>query len=119
MRVIASRAIASAIGFFPWYTLFSPLGSGKSSLSHAVNASMACVSASIPESAVTFGGHDTLRSGSTTAASARRNGLRQLTLICLAVSVNTAAADTSEPVPAVVGTQMIGVIGPGTRQSPV
>ena len=41
-----------------------------------------------------------------------------LTFIFFAVSVNTAAAETSEPVPAVVGTQMRGKTGPGTRLSP-
>ena len=73
----------------------------------------------MPLSAVTFGGHDTVSSESTTATSGRKNGLRHETLICFSVSVKTAAAETSDPVPAVVGTQMSGVTGPGTRQSPV
>ena len=41
-----------------------------------------------------------------------------LTLIWFSVSVNTAAAETSEPVPAVVGTQISGRTGPGTLSSP-
>ena len=40
------------------------------------------------------------------------------TLIWLSVSVSTAAADTSEPVPAVVGTQISGATGPGILSSP-
>ena len=40
------------------------------------------------------------------------------TLIFAAVSVSTAAAVTSEPVPAVVGTQINGITGPGKRLSP-
>ena len=43
-------------GSSPGRPIFSPRGSGNSSLSTAVNASMACVSASMPLSAVTFGG---------------------------------------------------------------
>ena len=39
----------------------------ESALSTAVYASMACVRASMPLSAVTFGGHDTVSSGSTSA----------------------------------------------------
>ena len=73
----------------------------------------------MPLSAVTFGGQLTVNSGSTIAKFGRRNGLRHDTLMRLAVSVNTAAADTSDPVPAVVGMQMSGFTGPGTRQSPV
>ena len=99
-----SAAIASAIGFFPWYTDASPAGSGKASLSTAVNASTAWVRASMPLSAVTFGGQPTVSSGSTTANAGRRNGLRHDTFMCRSVSVKTAAADTSDPVPAVVGT---------------
>src|SRR5579883_1945535 len=116
---MASVAIILAIGFRPWYTLFSPLGSGNRSLSTAQKPSMACVSASLPESAVAFGGQLTVNIGSTIANAGRRNGLRQDTLIWLAVSVKTAAAETSEPVPAVVGMQISGFTGPGMRQSPV
>src|SRR5438552_2468653 len=36
----------------------------------------------------------------------------------LSLSVSTEAAETSDPVPAVVGTQMSGKIGPGTLSSP-
>ena len=43
----------------------------KSALSIAVNASMAWVSASMPLSAVTFGGQDSVSSGSTIAAAGR------------------------------------------------
>src|SRR5947208_14193570 len=113
-----SIAITSDSAFLPWYTLFSPLGSGNASLSTAQYASMACVSASMPESAVTFGGQLTVNSGSTIANAGRRNGLRHDTLMWFAVSVNTAAADTSEPVHAVVGMQISGLTGPDTRQTP-
>ena len=69
---------------------------------------MACVSASMPLSAVTFGGHDTVKFGSTSATAGRRRLLTILALRWLSVSVKTAAADTSEPVPAVVGTPQQG-----------
>src|SRR5207248_89231 len=105
-------------GWRPWYTERSPGGSGKSSLSTAVYASIACVSASMPLSAVTFGGHDTVNSGSTSATAGRRWLLSTPTFIWLSVSVRTAAADTSEPVPAVVGRQNSGATGPGTLPSP-
>ena len=85
----------------------------------AQKPSMACVRASIPESAVTFGGQLTVKSGSTIANAGRMNGLKHDVLTWFAVSPNTAAADTSDPVPAVVGMQMTGFTGPGTRQSPV
>src|SRR5439155_22341858 len=93
-------------GCRPWYTERSPGGSGNSALSTAVYASMACVRASMPLSAVTFGGHDTVNSGSTMATRGRRYQLSKPVFTWLSVSVKAAACDTSEPVPAVVGTQM-------------
>jgi len=68
----------------------------------------------MPLSAVTFGGQVNVSSGSTTASAGRRKLLSVLTFILFAVSVNTAACETSLPVPAVVGTQTSGSTGPGT-----
>ena len=44
--------------------------------------------------------------------------LNMLTFISAAVSVKTAACDTSLPVPAVVGMQISGATGPGMRSKP-
>ena len=79
---------------------------------------MACVSASMPASARTVCGQPSVRSGSTTARAGRMWWLSVLTLIWFALSVSTAAWDTSLPVPAVVGTQTSGSTGPGTRSKP-
>ena len=67
----------------------------------------------MPLSAVTCRGQPSVRAGSTTASAGRRNWLSVLTLMWLAVSVSTAACETSLPVPAVVGTQTSGSTGPG------
>ena len=67
----------------------------------------------MPLSAVTFAGQLRVSSGSTTATRGRRWLLSTPTFIWFSVSVSTAAADTSEPVPAVVGKQISGMIGTG------
>src|SRR5436309_1619841 len=72
---------------------------------------MAWVRASMPLSAVTFGGQEADRSGSTAATRGRRWLLRTPTFMWLSASVRTAAPDTSEPVPAVVGTHRRGRTG--------
>src|SRR5262249_1190620 len=99
-------------------TVRSPAGNGKSALSIAVYASMACVKASMPLSAVTFGGPVTVMNGSTTAALGRSQLERMPTLIWFSVSVTTDAAGTPDPVPGVVGTQIKGEPGPGILSSP-
>ena len=72
----------------------------------------------MPLSAVTFAGQPSVRLGSTTASAGRKKCDRHETFIPASVSVYTAAGETSEPVPAVVGTHATGISGPGTRFSP-
>src|SRR5262249_41161209 len=95
-----------------------PAGRGNVALSTAVYASIACVSASMPLSAVTFGGHDTVSIGSTSATRGGKKLLVMANLSLFSVLVQTDGAETSEPVPAVVGTQISDMIGPGILSSP-
>ena len=67
----------------------------------------------MPLSAVTFGGHDARQQRIDDGDSRPQVVAQEPTLIWLSVSVNAAAPETSEPVPAVVGTQTTGRIGPG------
>src|SRR5947199_10577922 len=68
----------------------------------------------MPLSAVTCRGQQSVSAGSTTASTGRRNWLSVLTFMRFALSVSTAACETALAVPAVVGTQTTGRIGPGT-----
>ena len=63
------------------------------------------------------GGTECVRSGSTTASCARRKGLAIPDLRPCAWSVTTAPPQTSEPVPAVVGTAISGSAGSGICRS--
>ena len=74
-------------------------------------AAIACASASIPVMAVIDGGSPHVRTGSTRACCARRSGLAMPALVWVASSVMTAPPETSEPVPAVVGTHTSGIAG--------
>ncbi len=83
-------------------------------------ASRHCVRASMPSPAMTAGGHPTSRSGSTSATSATSRSSRNDFLnggdpgTALARRPDrTALRVASLPVPAVVGTAMNGVAGPG------
>ena len=69
---------------------------------------MQWVSASNPVAAVTRGGIDTVSSGSRIAALAIKYGLKMTVLRPVASSVRTPDRPTSLPVPAVVGTLMMG-----------
>ena len=72
---------------------------------------IAWASASIPVYAVSFGGSPCVSTGSTSACWARSSGLAMPALTWVPSSVITAPPDTSEPVPAVVGTHTSGTDG--------
>ena len=78
-------------------------------------ASIACESASIPECAVTTGGAPTVSSGSQIAWRGIMNGLATPIFISVFGSVMTDTGVASEPVPAVVGSAISGISGPGTE----
>ena len=69
---------------------------------------MSCVSASRPVLAVTEGGIEQVRSGSTTAKAGNIRALRMLTLTLCSGTPRTAFRVTSAPVPAVVGIATCG-----------
>ena len=73
--------------------------------------SMACASASMPVHAVTRGGCETVSSGSRMAARAAAFGSPQAIFWCVSSSEMSAKLWHSLPVPAVVGTQIIGSMG--------
>lgn len=75
-------------------------------------ASTACVSASMPVSAVSREGIDRVSSKSTTAATGRNAGPVQSIFSSVALSVMTVNWVASEPLPAVVGTAITGIAGP-------
>src|SRR6478736_5718576 len=77
---------------------------------------MACVRASMPLSAVTFGGHDTVSSGSTTATAGRRKLLRIPTFIWLSVSVSTAAPEAEHGVGLEVACRLDAGVGDAQRR---
>jgi len=111
------RAYMSLNRFLPTKTF--PMGvSAAAGLRAVVNASIACVRASAPDPAVSIGGHVRVSSGSQSATAGIRYGLEMPTFTARSGSANTATGVTSEPVPAVVGMAMTGMIGPGTRNSP-
>ena len=95
----ASRVASSA----------TPSPTGVAALT--TTAAIACASASIPVIAVIPGGSPQVRTGSTSACWARRSGLAMPALVWVASSVMTAPPETSEPVPAVVGTHTSGIAG--------
>jgi hypothetical protein len=67
-----------------------------------------------PVAAVTLGGHERVRTGST-IATLGRSLLSEIPFFRFALtSVRMEDGDTSEPVPAVVGMATIGATGPGT-----
>src|SRR5690554_1813318 len=84
----------------------------------AVNASIAWVSASAPAIAVRDGGQVKVSSGSQIATSGIRYGLEIPIFRARVLSDRTATGVTSDPVPAVVGMAIRGIIGPGTFSSP-
>ncbi len=92
MSRIASSAIASPIGV----------------RTRATIPAIACASASMPVWAVASGGTECVRIGSTTASWARSAGEAMPALRAARGSVMTAPPETSEPVPAVVGTATSG-----------
>ena len=65
----------------------------------------------MPVCAVIAGGSPHVSAGSTRACWARRCGLAMPALTWVRSSVMTAPPDTSEPVPAVVGTHTSGIRG--------
>ena len=89
---MAFTANASLTGFF-WMDVY---------------ASMACVSASMPVVAVSFGGSEAVSAGSRMAACGTSLYEVNDSLACAFVSATTATSVTSLPVPAVVGTAMNG-----------
>ena len=93
-RRIPPSAIESAIGCQP----------------RASRASTQWVSASSPVAAVSQAGMSRCSSGSMIATLGIRNGLKTATLTLRSVSTTTVDRPTSEPVPAVVGMAMRGVI---------
>jgi hypothetical protein len=73
--------------------------------------SSSCVKASSPSAAISAGGQVASRSGSTIAHSATSRSSRK-DFLKLPGADSTAFFVASEPVPAVVGTAMNGVVGP-------
>ena len=117
MQRIASSANQSVKTVLPWNT--SPGWAAHSrGRSLAVNASTACASASIPLNAVTRGGQLSVSSGSQIAARGISSGEETPTFSRRPGSPTTATGETSDPVPAVVGTATTGRIDPGTVPSP-
>jgi hypothetical protein len=79
----------------------------------ATTAAMAWARASIPVLAVIVGGIDQVRSGSTSAYWARRLALAMPFFFPASGSATTDPPDTSEPVPALVGTATRATSGTG------
>ena len=76
----------------------------------------------MPVPAVSLGGRPTVSSGSAITIAASSSGWKITFLVCVASSVITDARPVSEPVPAVVGTAMVGRIPAGlarVHQSPI
>ena len=91
-RGIASRQIAST----------------KALARALTNGSISWVKASRPVDAVSAGGRSNVSSGSTSATPGSMCGLRRLALTPCVGEPRTALRVTSDPVPAVVGTQTHG-----------
>ncbi len=77
-----------------------------------------CVRASIPVAAVRCGGNPTVNSGSATAKDGIRCGLKISDFLPRPLNVNTALRPTSLPVPAVVGTAIMGGMSGPIRSLP-
>jgi hypothetical protein len=78
------------------------------------------MSASRPVAAVTPGGHDTVRDGSTIASDGRRCAWETPVFVPSRGKSTIATVVTSDPVPDVVGRATTGRTGPGTgRPAPV
>src|SRR4051812_19312921 len=84
----------------------------------AVNDSTRCETASAPALAVRLGGQEYVSSGSQIATDGIRYGEEMPALSSRRLSLRTQTGVTSEPVPPVVGTAMIGSTGLGTAFSP-
>ncbi len=82
------------------------------------NASAEWMKASMPELAVTEGGQETVRTGSTIATFGRRLLEATTFLTLISRSRKMACLVTSAPVPAVVGTMIVGVPRLGTFSLP-
>src|ERR1700692_12044 len=114
MQEIALAARTSETGFLP-----TKIACGEIPVrTFAQYDSIACVSASMPEWAVTLAGQEMVSAGSTTAHFGIRARDAMPTFIARSGSATTATGLTSDPVPAVVGTATTGAIGPGTLFSP-
>ncbi len=83
-----------------------------------MNASMLWIRASMPEAAVTPGGHEMVSNGSTMARSGMRCGLTTPCFTFFSSFEKMAMAVTSEPVPAVVGIAIRGSPFLGTMSTP-
>src|SRR5262252_10863463 len=107
---MACLARLSDTGFFP-----TKIARGeRSSGTLAQKDSIAWLSASMPECAVTCGGHETVSDGSTNAHFGIMRRVAIPTFMNRSGSATTATGLTSEPVPDVVGMQTMSIKGPGT-----
>ena len=125
MRERASRSLPSsqARGRYTWISLIpsSAMPSASGWNPGAQNASKQCTKASMPVAAVIAGGRPTVSSGSLITTPGIICGWKMIFFWWVASLTTTPARPTSEPVPAVVGTAMIGAIPRGSarvHQSP-
>ncbi len=86
----------------------SAIASDAGLASAQCSESTACESASMPVAAVSAGGIDSVRSGSTSATRGQIRGSNRFIFLWRSVSVMIAEGETSLPVPAVVGTASDG-----------